>query len=250
MSPLLSQAVPLICDDTKDVRDTLIELLDTIGDTDSQVLVLHCNVFVLYINMAMTHIVPRIQADSTRFLLCLLRHCGDEIVRKAWLKLVRGVLNVLGWSAVGANQSSGALQTRKRDSKAMKTHLDALYKLVEYGCFDHKTNVMGEADETAMIEGAVMGNNKFLPPDFPQPFEHLKLFERSLKENVSRDETPVAGSTGATNSLANQDLESRQAIFESEFQPVITKQCQLLVKDGGECGKAANSLNKLALEVI
>lgn len=251
MTPLLSQAIPLICDDTKDVRDALIELLDTIGALDPQVLVLHCNIFVLYINMAMTHIVPRIQADSTRFLLCLLKHCGDEIVRKAWLKLMRGVMNVLGWSAAGANTSSGALQTKKRDSKANKIHLDALGKLVEYGCFDLKATEIDDITGESLSSAA---DNKFLPPNLPQPFEHLKLFERQLKQSNSINDSStsgstVPGSTSAANSLANQDLESRQAIFETDFQKEITKQCQLLVKDGGECGKAANTLNKLAMEV-
>ncbi|CAL9735940.1 pre-rRNA-processing protein Ipi1p [Monosporozyma servazzii] len=252
MTPLLSQAIPLICDDTKDVRDSLIELLDTIGGLDPQVLVLHCNMFVLYINMAMTHIVPRIQADSTRFLLCLLNHCGDEIVRKAWLKLMRGVMNVLGWSAVGANTSSGALQTKKRDSKATKIHLDTLGKLVEYGCFDPKST---ESDANDIAGGSTINqNNKFLLPNLPQPFEHLKLFERQLKQSNSTNDSTNStdaspGSTGTTNSLANQDLESRQAIFETDFQNEITKQAQLIVKDGGECGKAANTLNRLALAV-
>lgn len=255
MTPLLSQAIPLICDDTKDVRDSLIELLDTIGTTDSQVLVLHCNVFVLYINMAMTHIVPRIQADSTRFLLCLMKYCGEEIVRKAWLKLMNGVMNVLGWTSVGANQASGALQTKKRDSKANKMHLDALYKLVEYGCFDLTTinnKMSDDMDHEESEDHQVLSQrNKFLQPDFPQPFEHLKLFERQLKQSNDGSNSTIPGGVAgaAANSLANQDLDSRQAIFESDFQKSIIKQCQLLVKDGGECGKAANSLNRLALEI-
>lgn len=87
MSPLLTQCIPLICDDSRVVREQLVELIKEIGKWDAQVLRLHCKVFVLYINMATTHIVPQIQNDSTKFLLCLLEICQDELIRQAWVKL-------------------------------------------------------------------------------------------------------------------------------------------------------------------
>lgn len=279
MVPLLTQATPLICDDSKDVRDALIELLEGIGDLDPHVLILHCNVFVLYINMSITHIIPRIQADSSRFLMCLLKYCGDEIVRRAWLKLMQGLLNLLGWSTkVGVNQASGVLQTRKRDLKFTKAHLETLFQLIELGC-TNQSNIREK--ETSSDDNNLIEKNKYLIPDFPQPFEHLKLFERQLKqcgnvtfENSNNGSTTnksgmtIAGAsnntnttstnsnkmgtglfTVTTNSLANQDLESRQSIFQSNFQETISKQCQLLIKDGGECGKAANNLQNLISQI-
>lgn len=275
MAPLLTQSIPLICDDSKDVRDALLELLVTIGDLDPHVLILHCNVFVLYINMSMTHIIPRIQADSSRFLMCLLKYCGDEIVRKAWLKLMQGLLTLLGWNTkVGANQGSGVLQTRKRDLKFTKVHLETLFKLIELGCTDQSKIKDSESSFSSDSEN-VMVRNKFLVPDFPQPYEHLKLFERQLKQNknitfelTNKNGSAVnkSGTTSSsgvittnnnnnmmmnmtTNSLANQDLESRQSIFQSNFQETITKQCHLLIKEGGECGKTANNLQNLITQI-
>lgn len=280
MTPLLTNAIPLICDDSKDVRDALIELLEAIGALDPHVLILHCNVLILYINMSMTHIIPRIQTDSSRFLMCLLKCCGDEIVRKAWLKLMQGLLNLLGWNTkIGVNQASGVLQTRKRDLKFTRTHLETLFKLIELGCTDQShIQDNGEPSSASSNGSNMIERNKYLIPDFPQPFEHLKLFERQLKQskNITFERnnggsamngTGMAMTTTTTknnnsnnkpnnnmytmtaNSLANQDLESRQSIFQSNFQETISKQCQLLIKEGGECGKAANNLQRLISQI-
>ncbi|CCK69630.1 Ipi1p KNAG_0C05320 [Huiozyma naganishii CBS 8797] len=225
MTPLLKQSIPLICDNIKSVRDSLLELIEEIGLHDEQVLQLHCNVFVLYISMSMTHIVPRIQCDSTRFLLALLQFSSHEIVKHAWTKLLNGNLTVLGWNdKIGANQTSGSLQTRKRDSKNIKTHLDCLYKLIEYGC----------TDPTLSEEGPKQ-SNKYLIPETPQPYAQLKLFVRSLK---SQDPS-VAGQDPA---LANQDLATRRALFAEQYLPNIQRQLPPLISDGGDCGKSAHSI--------
>lgn len=240
MTPLLTHSIPLICDDSKGVRDSLIDLLNEIGQLDVQVLILHCNIFVLYINMAMTHIVPRIQADSTRFLGCLLKYCSDEIVRQAWLKLLNGVVSVLGWGMFGNNQASGALQTKKRDSKNTKVHLDVLTELIKYGCSDVKpeqANAVNETNDNI--------TNPHLVPEFPQPYEYLKLFARTLK-NKNETQNPNAANASALN---NQDLDSRQAIFKEQFQQKIQKQVESIIQDGGECGKSANNLKQLLNEI-
>lgn len=255
MTPLLTHAIPLICDDSKIVRDALIELLEEIGNLDVHVLILHCNIFVLYINMAMTHIVPRIQMDSTRFLGCLLKYCSEEIVRQAWLKLLNAVVSVLGWGLFGNNQASGALQTKRRDIKNTKVHLDVLTELIRVGCSDMKAIAAAEAaaaaaasssDGTAEAVVANDINNPHMIPDYPQPYEYLKLFARTLKNKTDIQNTAMPSSSAMT----NQDLDSRRAIFEEKFLHKIDTKIDTFIKEGGDCGKSANNLKQLLTDLF
>ncbi|CCF58081.1 hypothetical protein KAFR_0D04330 [Kazachstania africana CBS 2517] len=243
MAPLLYHAIPLIVDQDKDVRDGLLLLIEEIGNIDPKILVLQCNVFILYFNMAMTHIVPRIQAASTRFLICLMKYCSDEIVRQAWLKLLGSVLSVLGWGTMGSNQSAGAVQRKKRDSKNTKVHLDALFQLIEKGCKDPH-EIIDEDDANKKEDRTT---NPHLIPDMPQPYGYLKLFTRQLK---TADNSSSANGVSSQTSLANQDLDTRQHVFKTEYLDKIQKQLAQLIKEGGECGKSANSINKLLEELF
>lgn len=245
MTPLLTQSIPLICDDSQQVRQGLIELIDEIGSHDAEILKLHCNIFVLYINMAMTHIFSQIQADSTKFLSHLLKYCSDEVVRKSWVKLLNGVFGVLGWGQVGKNEGASVVQTKRRNTKYVNIHLNALYTLIEYGCQDERARG-ADSDTTVPFEDSSDLRNPYLIPDCPQPFEHLKLFTRELKVK-----DPAANGTNATLlSLATQDIETRRAAFSEQFLPVVLKQIEIIIKEGGECGKTANNLKKLLAKVF
>lgn len=245
MTPLLKQSIPMVCDDDKFTRETLLELFDCIGTLNPQILKLHYNFFILYITMSMTHIIPRIKADSTKYLICILKYCHDEIVRNSWIKLMNGVLNVLGWGELGANTSSGVLQTKKRDSINTKVHLDALYQLIKYGCTASPD--MGDAneemDDTNGKSSSCNVQNKYLVPDVPQPYAHLRLFVKSIKKSTTE------GNIQDTNSLANQDLETRQMVFVDKFKDIILKETAQLIQDGGECGKSANNLAHLVTTI-
>lgn len=245
MTPLLTHAIPLICDDNLSVRDSLIELLEEVGKLDVHVLILHCNIFVLYINMAMTHIVPRIQMDSTRFLACLLRYCSEEVVRQAWLKLLNGLIGVLGWGIFGNNQASGALQTKKRDSKYTRVHLDVLTELIKDGCSDPKL-LSQEGENTEEVDDVNESYKPFMLADYPQPYEYLKLFARTLKKTKSTQTDILSGNV----SMNNQDLDSRRTIFKDQYLSKIDKQVDSIIKDGGDCGKSANNLKQLLEELF
>ncbi|KAL3232744.1 Pre-rRNA-processing protein IPI1 [Nakaseomyces bracarensis] len=242
MTPLLSQATQLICDESKDVREQLIEFFDEVGKHDEQVLKLHSRVFVLYVNMGMTHIVPRIQADSTKFLGCLLKYCGEELCNQAWNKLLTGIFRVLAWETQthkNSNQAAGAMQTRKRDSKFQVAHLNTLHQLLNYGCKEPtEINEQGLEEEPIKSEDA-----QYLMPQHPQAFGHLKLFDKQLRTN-SDDRTTT------TASLDGQDVSSRIHIIESEYLPTMKKQLDILIKEGGECGKSANNLTKIISEIF
>lgn len=246
MTPLLKQCVPMICDDDKFTRDALLEFLDCVGGLNPQILQLHCNFFILYITMSMTHIIPRIKADSTKYLICVLKYCSDEIVRNSWIKLMNGVLNVLGWGELGANTSSGVLQTKKRDALNIKIHLDALYQLIKYGCFSKAqldANGKDGSDDGKNVAPHMNIQDKYLSPEMPQPYLHLRLFAKSIKKSTNDSDIQD------TNSLANQDMETRQRVFVEKFKATILKETALLIQDGGECGKSANTLKQLVVGV-
>lgn len=234
MTPLLVQSIPLICDDSKSTRSGLIDLIDEIGKNDVQVLKLHCKMFVLYINMAMTHIVPSIQNDSTKFLGCLLKYCGEDICRQSFVKLLSGTLNILGWGKKGKNQSASTAQTAKRDSKQIARHLDTLHQLIQIGCFEEPKDDKSTVSRTP---------NQFLIPDFPQPYENLKLFTRALKNKTSGENSSSISSL--TDSIAAQDIGTRQCILKEEYLDDIKKHLDAFIREGGESGKSSNTLKNL-----
>ncbi|EJS43447.1 ipi1p [Saccharomyces arboricola H-6] len=245
MTPLLTQSIPLICDESKQVRQGLVDLIDEIGSHDAQILKLHCNIFVLYISMAMTHIVSQIQADSTKFLFHLLKYCSDEVVRKSWVKLLNGIFGVLGWGQIGKNDSASVVQTKKRNAKYVAVHLNALYTLVEYGCQDERARGVDNNTTESLVESSEF-RNPYLIPDYPQPFEHLKIFTRELKV---KDAT-TKGTNATLLSLTTQDIETRRASFSEQYLPIVRKQVEIIIKEGGECGKSANNLKKLLAKVF
>ncbi|QLG72008.1 hypothetical protein HG535_0C03610 [Zygotorulaspora mrakii] len=234
MTPLLVQSIPLICDDSKTVRQSFMELIDEIGNHDVQVLKLHCKMFVLYINMAMTHIVPAIQNDSIKFLRCLLRYCGEETCKQSFTKLLSGILNLLGWGTNRKNASASAAQTTKRDSKQMAEYLDALHRLIYEGCAEKLKDNNDRHPEIL---------NQYLIPDFPQPYESLKLFTRALRNTATQSNASSISSI--TDSISTQDREARRRILQEDFFDVITKRLDALIKEGGVSGKSSNTLKNL-----
>lgn len=244
MTPLLAQSIPLICDDSRQIRNALIELINEIGLYDVQVLRLHCKVFLLYINMAMTHIISSIQTDSTKFLVCLLKHCGEEICRQSFVKLLAGILSILGWGQLGKNQGAGAVQNTKRDSKQTMVHLNTLYELIKHGCTEPVKENAGDNTSFSLQESP----NQHLIPDYPQPYENLKLFARQL--NSKENSSSSSSITSATTAISTQDVGARQRILKEQFLPGIEKQLDSFIKDGGECGKSSNNLKQLLEEIF
>lgn len=233
MTPLLTQSIPLICEDSRQTRSSLIDLINEIGSHDAQVLKLHCKLFVLYINMAMTHIMPSIQADSSKFLSCMLRYCGEEICSQSFVKLLVGLFAVLGWGRSGKNQNAGAVPSAKRDAKQTAVHLVTLYELIKCGCTKEYTN----GDEDSEVN---CPPNQHLIPNYPQPYENLKIFARQLQNKQDTTSPDLVASA-----ISTQDIRARQTIVKEQFLQVMIKHCDSLIKDGGECGKWSNNLSQL-----
>ncbi|KAH7600029.1 Rix1 complex component involved in 60S ribosome maturation [Nakaseomyces glabratus] len=244
MTPLISQTSQLICDDSKDVREQLLELFDEVGKHDEQVLKLHCRSLVLYINMGMTHILPRVQADSTKFLGCLLKYCGQEFCDQAWNKLMAGIFRVLSWEtqhSKNSNQAAGAMQTSKRDNKFQAAHLSTLYALLECGCKEPTVETTDE-DTTSNIQK--FEEVQYMTPSFPQAYGYLKLFDKQLKSSSSNKDNSSVSSSDAL------DVESRIRNVENVYLPTMKKQIEQIIQEGGEAGKNANNIKKLISEIF
>ncbi|GCE97803.1 rRNA processing protein [Zygosaccharomyces mellis] len=226
MTPLLTQCIPLMCDESRQVRSALMDLFDEVGQYNDQVLKLLCKMLVLYVNMAMTHITSAIQYDSAKFLSCLLRYCGDEICRQAFAKLLMGLFSLLGWSK---NKSQNA---RKLNANQAVAHMDTLYELIRHGC---QESLQADADTELQAS-----TNQYLIPEYPQPYEYLKLFTRQLQ---TRD------SPFAVVDLSTQDAGARQRVLKEQDLTNIHRQLDIYIKEGGNAGKSANSLKKLLEEL-
>lgn len=226
MTPLLTQCIPLMCDESRQVRNALMDLFHEVGQHNDQVLKLLCKMLVLYINMAMTHITSAIQADSAKFLSCLMQYCGDEICRQAFAKLLTGLFLLLGWNQ---NKPQNA---RKLNTKQSAAHMDTLHELIRQGC-----QGLPNSKYDAEFQGTT---DQYLIPQYPQPYEHLKLFTRQLQTKDSPS-TMV--------DISTQDVGARQRVLKEQDLPGIHRQIDIYIKEGGDSGKSANSLKRLLEEL-
>ncbi|CCE62863.1 hypothetical protein TPHA_0D02250 [Tetrapisispora phaffii CBS 4417] len=197
LSPLITKSIPLICDESRQVREAYVEFIDEIGKINPQVLQLHSKIFVLYISMSMTHIVPSIQADSSKVLGVLLKYCGEEICKQSWTKLLTGLLSVLGWGTVGKNEKSSIAHTRKKDAKTTNIHLQTLCEFIRWGCTD-LTALNEEIDEegNSVIENI---KNPYLISKHPNPYEFLRLFDKVLTNKNKNENNADNNKTNESN---------------------------------------------------
>lgn len=252
ITPMLNSIVPLMCDEDSNVRDMLVELIDEIGSHDSNVLRLHCRALTLFISSGMTHITTAVQRDSGKFLRVVTKHCGDELVRGSWVKMLKGMFGVLGWSleenkkksiSMSINSSSVVSINSNKTKKYRSMNLETLVEFIKCGCIEEKIDE-NEQEETMF--------SRYLVPEYPQPYAYLKLFTKEFKNNKSNDS---ANKTTATfkldelNNISCEDFVTRRKILVENFYDKIVPQLQATIKDGGDCGRSANTLQVLLEEI-
>ncbi|CEP62350.1 Ipi1p LALA0_S05e03686g [Lachancea lanzarotensis] len=243
ITPMLNSCLPMICDEDAQVRAALLELFEELGQHDQNVLRLHSRALVLFINSSMTHIVPAIQRDSGKFLRCVLRYCGDELVRNSWAKLLKGLFGVLGWSvetsknakksvSIGVKTSSVVSMNSAKAKKAQQSNIETLLEFVKCGCIEQTSD---DGHEGVAAHSAY---GKYLIPAAPQPFQHLKLFVRELKKNQT-------GSGSKLEEVLNvtlQDFAARREVLLAYFYDPMVLNASGIIVGGGECGRAASVL--------
>ncbi|KAH3899426.1 related to Pre-rRNA-processing protein IPI1 [Saccharomycodes ludwigii] len=252
---ILNKSFKLMCDDDKDVRNAYAELLIEICETyDNGRLLLELNLdkLVLYLFNAMTHITFGIKTNSGMFLKILCKYCpGDILVRRYFIKVLNTFLPVLGWSidnsdggsSNNTNTSSNIVVINK-NVKSKIINLEALTWFIKMGIEEKDGKEMGkEGDDNFNYNKIVF--KKYLLPEYPQPYKHLKLYER--------DVNMVAGSVAdsKTNTLQDllnlsmEDYNTRLDIFNRYYKPLIEPHLNQLIKEGGELGKMTNNCLKL-----
>lgn len=237
-SRLMSACIPLMCDPNKHVREELLKLLDVVGSCDANTMRLYMRPLVLFMGSAMTHISAGVQRDSGRFLQCVLRHAGHELVRAAWVKMLRGLCNVLGWplrGAASASAGAGSNVVSMHKNRALQhQNLQALADFIRLGCAEPAAAALAGCAAPALYA-------KYLLPDCPQPYSHLKLFVREFPADTAAAARPLH----ELDTLVCEDAATRRDVFLGHFRPVLAAQLPSLVKDGGDCGRVAANLLQL-----
>ncbi|SCU83669.1 LAMI_0C04104g1_1 [Lachancea mirantina] len=265
MTQIMHACYPMMCDDDRQVREALLEMIDEVGQYNCDVLRLNCRAFVLFLSSAMTHILSPVQRDCGKFLACGLKYFADELTRNSWIKLLRGMFGVLGWPLKAespernGNGNNGNRQPKKSVSMAISSasvvnmnsarakharaiNIDALHLLIKCGCLE-----LVMRDDPQPDEHSAAAHNKYLIPECPQPYEHLKIFAREIQD--LDDINQSASSLQDLVSVSFQDASSRRKVVLHYFYDDIMSQVATLIADGGESGKSANSLKLLMDEV-
>ncbi|KAM3162480.1 Pre-rRNA-processing protein IPI1 [Lachancea thermotolerans] len=246
MTPLLNSCYPLICDQDIQVRSALLELLEEIGQYDQNVLRLHSRALVLFINSSMTHIVPAVQRDSGKFLQCAVRYCGDELVRNSWVKMLKGMFSVLGWSleapgskkssksvSMGVKTSSVVSMNSTKAKRSLQANLETLLEFVKCGCLEPKPD-----PSSGGLPHGPSAYDKYLIPELPQPYQHLKLFVKELKNEKTASHSKLE----ELNNTSFQDYATRREVLLEHFYDRVLENVENVIADGGECGRVAKSL--------
>ncbi|ONH66292.1 Pre-rRNA-processing protein IPI1 [Cyberlindnera fabianii] len=245
---ILTAVIPLMVDVSASVRTALVNLLVAAAKKQPNLMELHARSVVLFVHSAMTHITPAIRHDSTRFLDILIEYSPDSLVRSAWVKTLRAFFTLMSWTLTDSKQSVSLAVTTSSvintSSKAKKQTLDSFAKFIKAGCRPSEA----ETRKKLAITSHPL-TQKYLIPVTPQPFAHLKLFTRELTNNSGKA-ADTGDKTLDLNTVACEDYLTRRRVFVEFFAPHVLKNVENIIKEGGEAGKAAKTLQVLVEEVV
>lgn len=242
---ILNAVVPLIIDQSSSVRTALVNLLVAASKKQPNLMELHARSIILYVHSAMTHIVPEIRNDSTKFLDVLIEYGPDSLVRSAWIKTLKSFFILLNWTLSETKQSvSLAITTSSvtnNSGKAKKQGLDSLARFIKCGCLPTED----EISKKRVVLASHPLTYKYLTPVTPQPFAHLKLFTSELSSTNKN----TLDKTIDLNTISCEDFETRTKVLVEFFVPQIKKNLKNLIKEGAELGKSAKNLETVCEEV-
>ncbi|KAK9465087.1 Rix1 complex component [Lipomyces arxii] len=233
---LFTAIAPLVIDPSQSVRTALLSLFQKLPAPS---LVPHIHILSLYIHSGMTHLSADIRADSSRYLLILLK--ADDasipmhIVTRTWAKTLTCLGSLLGWEF---DRSSFAPVSRK--SKLSKGvignaasidsvpnasgHLDALATFLRLGLSDH-TTAASKADRDLPVYHVDTAKH-MIPRNTTSPFSRLGLFE--------------AGD-GKLSIMSSEDIGARYRIVEPMLDGIFAG-LESGRREGGEIGRTCKHL--------
>lgn len=237
---IITAIVPLIIDQSLSVRTALVSLLTEIGKRHPNLIELHTRSIILFVHSAMTHITPAIRSDSVRFLNLLIAYGPNALIKSSWVKTLKSFFILLNWTLNSSKQSVSLAITSSVTSnistKAKQQALDSLVRFLKIGVFQEPST-----ESTTQLRTVHPLTKHYLLPAAPQPFASLKLFTRELTttNRNSSDETIDL------NKVSCEDYETRIQVFCEHFSQPAQKNLVNLIKEGGELGKSANTLQNL-----
>ncbi|EGW34277.1 uncharacterized protein SPAPADRAFT_54434 [Spathaspora passalidarum NRRL Y-27907] len=241
-SEILKTVIPLILDESQQVRTALIDLLKSIGDKQPGLLDLHLRSIILFILSAMTHIQPSIRHSSTKFLNILVDNCINSLVGSYFIKILKSFFSLMGWTLVNdKKQVSIAITTTSIEGSSKKArigHLQVLRNLLQKSLFQEETLDI----DIENIISIHPQSYRYIIPATPNPFASLKLFVNEMpkqKGDVSLGEDSYT--VNDLDSISTEDLHTRRKIVVDVFKPPMVKHLNNLIKEGGDVGREANS---------
>ncbi|KIN04383.1 hypothetical protein OIDMADRAFT_156279 [Oidiodendron maius Zn] len=221
---LVKKLVPLLLDGSDSVRTQLLKLFRLFPPSG---LIHDAEHVLLYIRAGLTHLSARISTDSLSALEWLLEVAKDSAVScpGGWFKTIKCFLLMLGWSTTDkslgwtrSNSSFGAI------GKAQGRQLLVFAQFLKAGICDDHPLVQYDPGN-----GPPLYREAYMTPTVPNPFAHLNLF------GPPRDEETEM----------YMDIESRQRVFQTHFQPAVEAGIERVKKEAGEAGRSAAVLAKV-----
>lgn len=244
---IISSTVPLITDQSHEVRLALISLIRACALRQSGLLELHMRAIVLFLNSAMTHIQPDIRATSTSLLATLVDLSPQPLVKGYFVKLMKSYFSLMSWPLGGDQQSvslavntTGSLGSGK---KSRAKHIRILSQFLEAALFEQETPASSMSTDWSLVILPHPSTPCYMMPQVPQSYFHYKLFideiPSSISSSLSSDDGKI--SLREAESMSTDDIDARRKIMMDVFHKGLLKNLQSAVKEGGEIGAEANT---------
>ncbi|KAI5954610.1 IPI1 [Candida jiufengensis] len=236
---IVTSVIPLILDESKQVRIELLNLLKKCGENQTGLLDLHKRTIVLFIISAMTHIQPDIRNTSTKF-LSLMNEFAD--LKSYFVKIMKNFFILMSWSllndakskSVSINTSSSIL-LGENSKKARIDHVQTITKFLQSTLIAEPTTKENIHVDQITIHPQ---SYKYLLPTTPQVFAPLKLFINEMSnDSINSIET--------LDSLTTEDIGTRLTIMNEFFKEKMLKNLTNLTKEGGDIGREATNCIRL-----
>lgn len=222
MDEILKVSALLIIDRSRTMREMNLDLwskLIELGGTDG--FVLHLNTFLLFVNSAMTHLVPAIRKDSIKYLNCLLsdERISPFVVKSSWFKLLRNFMILMNWTSKADDSGKGkTIVVRESSSELMSKNLSksrveeitVLSRIIRLGCLN-PVGKDGKPKEESSLQIHPF-TSLYMIPEEPNPYSALKLFtEIHFSSNLSAFSGTSANKSGGIDyeELSTEDRENR-----------------------------------------
>ncbi len=222
MDEILKVSSLLIIDRSRTMREMNLDLWNKLIELDETAgFVLHLNTFLLFINSAMTHLVPAIRKDSIKYLSCLLSNeqISPLVVKSSWFKLLRNFMILMNWTSKANDSGRGkGIVVRESSSELMSKDLSksrveeitVLARMIRIGCLN-PVKKDGKLQEGSTLQVHPLTSLYMIPTE-PNPYSALKLFtEIHFSSNLSAFRGTTSDKSGGTDyeELSTEDRENR-----------------------------------------